>query len=384
MVSWFLSLPDQIQSALIGAISALVIVFLRALFGLILDTRRERRERRKSALTVYGAYADPLAHAMDSLFWRLREIFHEPDRAVYLKLPETKTEYQIYKKNSTVYRMAASLGWIRAFRRELSLFTVDDRNRLQSPEDAIAGFEGALADGQGVEKRRVEGLWKLWKLEVPEDDKAKLAISVKVEREIIERFDLAELSRIREQSEDRQREICTLAAEVLCKECEHKSISQDMVRETYSEAVELLGVREAWLYRDWQAAIGDLMLCESTSGKRRFEVKGYADFCRMREEGAPEREWIELLERIFHNVDISNTNGVDARVQQLRTMLDKSARLLIALSEVKERPENVSKKTLEAAEEIVRSIPIYKIVYTRLLRAWRKNELSSEPGGGDY
>ena len=353
MVSWFLSLPNQVQSALVGAISALVLVSLREFLGpLFLDALREKRERKKAALAVYGAYADPLAHAMDSLFWRLREIFHEPDRAVYLKLPKTKTEYQTYKKASTVYRMAASLGWIRAFRRELSLFTVDDKTRLQSLEDAIAGFEGALADGQGVEKKRVERLEELWRAKVPEDDEAKLAISVKIEKEIIDRFGLAELSEIRTQKENRQLEICALAAEVLCKEHKQERIGQDRIRETRLKVVELLGVREAWLYRDWQAAIGDLMLCNSTSEKRRFEVKGYADFYRMHKEGAPEGEWIELLERIFRNVDVCRPDGGDARVEQLRTMLEKSAGLLIALSEVKKRPESVSKKTLKAAKEV--------------------------------
>src|SRR5215216_2195219 len=109
--------------------------------------------------------------------------------------------------------MVVLLGWIRAFRRELSFFTVDDRTRLQDLEDAIAELESALADGQDVEILRVEGLAKLWGLKLPEDDRRKSAASVGMEVEITARFDLGELSEIREQTETR-----TLAAEVLCKE----------------------------------------------------------------------------------------------------------------------------------------------------------------------
>jgi hypothetical protein len=96
MMGELLSLPVQIQAALIGAAAALVVVLLRDLLGpLFLDALRERRERRKAALAVYGAYADPLAATTEYLFWRLREIFYEPSRAVYLKLPEPNTEYQL-------------------------------------------------------------------------------------------------------------------------------------------------------------------------------------------------------------------------------------------------------------------------------------------------
>jgi len=249
--------------------------------------------------------------------------------------------------------MVVLLGWIRAFRRELSFFTVDDRTRLQDLEDAIAELESALADGQDVEILRVEGLAKLWGLKLPEDDRRKSAASVGMEVEITARFDLGELSEIREQTETRKQEICTLAAEVLCKELGQEAIEQELIDKTCPQAAELLAVHEAWLYRDWQAAIGDLMLREIASEKRRFEVKGYADFCGMAKHDAPERGWIDLLERILRKVDVSRRDGSDARVQQLQRTLVASARILTALSKVKQRPESISNDTLRAARKVL-------------------------------
>jgi hypothetical protein len=121
-MTWFSELPASTQGALIVAAAALTSGFLGFLgvLGAVvlrdfwaapwLEVRRENRERKRAAFSVYRSYVDPLAAATTSVFWRLHEAFYEPGRAAYLKFPEPVTEFQRYKKESTVYRLAALFG----------------------------------------------------------------------------------------------------------------------------------------------------------------------------------------------------------------------------------------------------------------------------------
>ena len=357
-MSWFTSLPFQVQAALIGVVSALAVVLLRDVaVRYLFDRRKERAEKRKAALTVYSTYADPLASAATNLFWRLREVFYEPERAAFLSLPEPITEYQIYKRNSTTYRLAALLGWIRALRRELSFFTIDDRTRLQSVERAMYKLESALADGAHVEVQRVEGLANLWGLKLPEDAKKKSAISVEIERAVKTQHNLAELTQVRKLHNDKQTEACVTAASILYRCLDQESpIGRAILQETLPQAVETLSVREAWLYRDRQAAIGDLMLNETASDRRRFEVKGYADFIHMMDNKKSERQWLNLLNKMFQELDVFGSDDSDARVLQLKRTLIATAMLLSALARVKQRVGSVSKDTVAAAQIVLKDL----------------------------
>ena len=47
---------------------------------------------------------------------------------------------------------------------------------------------------------------------------------------------------------------------------------------TWEEALNILTMREAWIYRDWQSAIGDVMTRRLQAEERHFEVIGYGEF----------------------------------------------------------------------------------------------------------
>ncbi|MBX3093606.1 MAG: hypothetical protein KF680_03570 [Cryobacterium sp.] len=49
-------------------------------------------------------------------------------------------------------------------------------------------------------------------------------------------------------------------------------------RVRWMEIVQLLDTREAWIYRDWQAAIGDLLLVSASEGSRTYDAIGYREF----------------------------------------------------------------------------------------------------------
>src|SRR5690606_149979 len=84
------------------------------------DRDEKQRLERKSDGDIFRLYADPLAEATRALFYRLKEIVEVNGRAIYLSPEAPQTEYNKYKFTSTLYRLAAVLGWIRAFRRDRS------------------------------------------------------------------------------------------------------------------------------------------------------------------------------------------------------------------------------------------------------------------------
>ena len=88
---------------------------------------RDRVESKsQSRRELVKRYADPLLEATRSLKFRLNEIIDKaPERYFLADIP--KTEFSEYKRLSTLYRLAALLGWIRAFRREVSYLDPEDR-----------------------------------------------------------------------------------------------------------------------------------------------------------------------------------------------------------------------------------------------------------------
>jgi len=179
LVQWFNSLPVASQAALIGAVigalgGALANIMTGVLRDFIAKLWTDRREAAKSADEVYRRYAEPLASAVTSLLWRLKEMLGHDGRASYLLSQDPKTVFEDYKLRSTYYRLAAVLGWVRALRRELSFFRRGAGGRLDEIEDAIANLEASLADGHHVELQRLDGLLQIWGLPPIRDSQLRL------------------------------------------------------------------------------------------------------------------------------------------------------------------------------------------------------------------
>ena len=78
-----------------------------------------------------------------------------------------------------------------------------------------------------------------------------------------------------------------------------------MIEATREEAVGALVTREAWIYRDWQAAIGDWMLIHDSEGVRRFDVRSYRSFVGAElEPNGDDKEWIARLREVTDDLDV--------------------------------------------------------------------------------
>ncbi|MHC4268432.1 MAG: hypothetical protein ACYSTS_08200 [Planctomycetota bacterium] len=348
-MEWLFTLPVQAQAAIIGACVTLIGIFLRDLLFKLLQ---EYREERKSAIEIFRKYADPLTSSATSLLWRFHEIFYHKERSVYLKEP--RTEFENYKKISTTYRLASILGWIRAYRRELSFLQAKNKKQLITIEESINSIERALADGPHIEQKRLEGLIVLWKLNAQLSNCSRPRLAIIINNIIKPFLHDAKVELASKLPSQQQYQLCNQIAEILCDELKMNHLSDQVINETKARAIQELSIKESWLYRDWQEGIGDLMIMEIDHSSRKFAVVGFKEFENFLLSGTDEQKrWIDRLNNIFINLDVSGADIYDARVQQLRNTMVAIAKLVKALAKVKTRQHIVSKETISIADNIL-------------------------------
>jgi len=344
------SLDPTTKAALIAATVTLLGIFLRDLLFALL---KERRERKETALSIYRTYADPLISSATSLLWRLNEVFNVRGRSTYLRQPST--EFEQYKKISTVYRLASLIGWIRAYQREVSFLEPYGRRRLAALENAIRSLEAALADGPHIEIERVKGLAKAWDLRLPDESGKCDELGVLLNNVIKPKLHAEGVSLASELSDPAKEELCAQCAQVICKALGTSPILSDQVAESREEAVRSMDIREAWIYRDWQSGIGDVMIHQVTYGGRAFEVIGFAEFESLYLDSTREHAgWLDRLKRMFDDLDVDGDRRVDARIAQLEKTMFASAQLVVAMASIEKRHNVRLKDTLSLARELLR------------------------------
>lgn len=352
MTTWFSGLDVKLQVSLIGVASALLTILIK---DIGFHFWKEARADRKTATGVYRNYSDPLLSASVSLFWRLRETLIDTGRGDFLKSSGSASYFDNYKFESTLYRLGVLVGWVRAYRRELTFLSLAGDEYLKPLTEALSRFEAALADGAHIEVQRVKSVSALWDLPIPEDSKELSRIAVKVEQTLksagaaedgVHRL-LMDLD-----SAD-QEKICQEISDYLCDQAKINRISSEIVAETRARAVRSLSIREAWLYRDFQSGIGDMMICEISGANRRFDVLGFKGFEELLHSDDEEtKRWMDRLRRVFDELDISGADKFDARVLMLEHTFLATIDILIALTEIDKGRTAFAEKTLQEARRV--------------------------------
>jgi hypothetical protein len=347
-----------------ASITSLLTIAGIVLKDIVIKWFEERRKNNKEQSEIYERYSHPLAAATISLQNRLYEILHQKHRPVYLLgcgLPESSnqgSEYRSYKKLSTIYRLAAMLGWIRACRREFSYLRVGEQKAVKSIHKAIDDFENALADGNHLERQRIQRLYELWHLGnpgnnsiIPELD----SLATQVDNLIcdcLEKWKVEDLSLL---NEALRRELSKNVADCLCSHLHTNKIADQSLERTWPDAFAILAIRQAWIYRDWQSAIGDIMIMKSEHGPRMFEVIGYGSFEELySSKDQKHQKDMRRLFAIFDELDLSIEDRFDARPDQLRTVAKATAKLILAIDKtqasrsiVPEYPQKIARQILE-------------------------------------
>lgn len=282
--------PDKWFTA--PVVAAAVVTSIFTILGIALKDYlfkwlEERRFERRKQSAIYERYSHPLVTSAVSLLNRLHEILYQQHRPVYLLGKGISSgsnpggAYRAYKKLSTVYRLAALLGWIRACRREFSYLRVADPGNAEGVHKAIEDFENSLADGSWVEWERITRLCDLWLLCRPgalEKTPGTSDVAIQVDNLIWDHLEKAQVEDISLLNESARRALCRAVADCLSSHLRTNAVADASMERSWPDAFAILGMCEAWIYRDWQSAIGDMMIQATESDERRFEVIGFGDF----------------------------------------------------------------------------------------------------------
>jgi hypothetical protein len=344
-------LSPQVVAALIALGGVILGLVARDIFMAAHLARKKRADEiadrkeaaRKAHRDLVRLYADPLKDAVTSLKFRLHEIV-EKKQARYLLADAPKIPFLEYKRISTLYRIAAVLGWIRAIRRERSY--LDPDQAASSVEmHAIGELEAALADGTHVELQRLEELSALWAVPAIEPAR-KDHIANLIDGERADFLAKQGALSFRDLAEGDQAKLATRCADIIRREA-GVEIDPERIAAASEQASITFGIKEAYIYRDWQAAIGDLMLQDDKGGARHFSVIGFGLFEDMliaaqRKKGSTAMRWFDRLERLIHDLDMTREDNFDARREQLRKLYRCCEKLETSLAERIATPPAVS------------------------------------------
>lgn len=349
-MSWFLQLELQIQSSIIGAISAILVILVK---DIGFHFWKEHESDSKKASHIYKSYSDPMLLSCLNLFWRLRETLIDHGRGKYLKTSGQNSDFDRYKFLSTQYRLATLIGWVRAYQRELAFLSITGNKHVKSLTDAVDNFQSSLADGAHIEELQLKSIAALLKIKLPADRAITSQYAAHI-HEIVKKYGKIENLEFKEGSiYNTQLELWRELANYLCKETGNGLLTDEEIGETLGQAVISLSIRQAWIYRDFQSGIGDLMIIDIEGANRRFDIIGFKTFEEM--SLADDKKiliWMKRLNSVFDGLDTSSANQFDARLLMLEGLFLSVIDLLLALTDKDKNRSNLAGAALEQAKKL--------------------------------
>lgn len=337
-------MDKAILPALIGATVAMLVTAIKDVCIPIVKHRLAEKEKSR---TLIEKYAPPLGISALSLFYRMREMV-VLKRYDYLEEAKRNNDFSLYKYISSLYRLASLLGWIRAMKLENSQLLHISKDQQAKMTNLVYEFESSLADGPHAELEILQSLSQLWDISLPECQDKKHIIAN--ECDDVRRCTLAG-QLIGSNNNDN---LATLKqiAESICTAVGCSPVSDSTLKRTADEAVSILNPKQFWIYRDWQAAIGDIMIKESNTPIREFDVIGYGDFEKLYEN---KDKWVSRLENLLSDIDF-DSSCCDYRIQQLQDILASTAQLVLKINELNIKGKPFTDDNIKHVKEYVRSV----------------------------
>jgi hypothetical protein len=345
-------MSDQIVSALLGTFLGLLSAVVTSFIIPYVQKRMEKVEQKRG---IYEKYAQPLAADAVNLLWRLDEILFK-QRGQYLSENAPPTPFNQYKLISTCYRIAAILGWIRAIRLEQSYLFYGDQAAVDALRGAVIDFESALADSPRVEARVLRELARLWRLELPADRATPAMAQFAADTQhFLSSYALTRYQELAALDDERGLEVVRRVATSLTGILGQPAVADGELVATCRSALTIIGVRQAWIYRDWQQAIGDLMTCKIDGALRRFDIIGYGAFETLYR-GA-ENPWMARLQDVVIGIDVARSEPTDLRPEQLRHVARATASLVCAIEALDLERRVLDAKACELARKFLAELP---------------------------
>lgn len=332
MVQFFQTLDPNVQSAIIAVFSTLLFILIK---DIIIHNIRLNIEKKANSLKIYKKYSKPLLISIERLLWRLREIIS--NSSFILMHHDFKNEYHRYKYLSTMYRFYSVLGWLTLARRELTFLKVSRKKKMREIDNAISQFKSSLADGQPHKIHRFNNIIKYLRDENLELNKeTTILLCNKIEQLLYE---------VCNKDKDQINDKDELVEKI-------KNIFSEYLLELEindgNDFIDNIFFIEGLIYRDWQDAIGEMMLVSSKDNEYEYEVMNYKSFEEMyiKYENGEENIWIKRGERFFKNLSISNNREIDKRVNMILNITQSLIDLLATLTDINIGGSVVKKHTI--------------------------------------
>ncbi len=350
-------MSEDVVVTVIGATAGLATAVITSFLIPIFQRRQEKVEQRRS---VHEKYAQPLAADAVNLLWRLNEILFK-GRAQYLREDAPPTTFNVYKRISTCYRIAVILGWIRAIEQEQSYLFYGEEQSQTDLRRAVADLESALADSPHVEVhvlRRVAGLWQV-PLPEDRDEVARIAACANAEMQhVLAEYRLARYHDLLDLNGPRQMEAVRRIAGAVTAAMDRPPVEESVLTATGAEALGHIAVRQAWIYRDWQQAIGALMIRPVEGAARRFDVLDYGAFeALITSSAGDEKVWVDRLEAALVGIDAVQPDPADFRINQLRGVARATAALVCAIERLDLERRIIEPDACTLARKLLAEIP---------------------------
>lgn len=325
---------SAIISAAVGAMSALLVVFIQGY--------REKRKQKKIEYDAYKKYSKPIIFASETLAWRLREIL--TFKGAFLLPDAPMNGFFKYKFESTVYRLCALIGWIRAAQKEQSYIEGFGNTKSKDIREAINSFQKVLADGSHVEVSIFEELCKLYELQIVEiSDPIGQEIGVEIEKIVFNYIPDQVKKNASTIDKKDQLEMVKSIMEFISLKTDNPVLDKKQIKSKLSVAIDEIAREFCWIYRDWQTAIGDEMLIRLNDSYRYFDVIGFSQFTEKHEGN----KWLQKVDNLFSNLDVAIDNRFDTRVGQIKRIYVSLINLIENLSFTIEDEQGISKKGLK-------------------------------------
>ncbi|MDW3648322.1 MAG: hypothetical protein R8P61_14730 [Bacteroidia bacterium] len=354
---------NDFVTAILTAVGTLALFLLKER----IDRNKERKSQEQERLSYFKAYTDPLRDYCYSLQKRLYDIFKY--KARFVDQTVQHDEFQNYQYISTLYRFCAVLGWIRAVNRELAGVELGNAENYKNLKQALKKFEKALTNKE-VDSSRLEYLAIKWGLDISslQADAQKLKsfcneLDQALWQELIlvnqakkqKEGEMITSDSLQSLSKKDQLSVLRSIANKICKEIGQEEVEMQLIEDTREYASFVLARKEAWIYSNWQQAIGDMMLSPSdgSNPNRRFEVMGFRAFeslyLKHEKEDHEDSRWIKRVDALFRNLKVRSISNspTDARIPVLKELCECLLILIESLERLDGEPDKKTRDKLD-------------------------------------
>jgi len=209
-----------------------------------------------------------------------------------------------------------------------------------------------------VESGRLEYLGRKWNLDLNNIDKEKMQVfDYELNNLIWAKLIEANVPYVKDLSSEEQDKLLNSLASKVAQEAEVEPLSEEVINHSHDQIISVLSRKEAWIYSNWQQAIGDMMLRPAVSHNkmRSFEVLGFREFEEMYIEHEakehPNNRWIKRVDALFKDLDVKKDVIFDARIPLLKNIHTCLIKLIESLERLSGEPDAALKEKLEKLAE---------------------------------